>query len=71
MADAGSDLLFQVISARYERGSIALTTNTQYKKWARIFNNDAPITSAILDRLTHHCETITIKGKSYRTQGKD
>ncbi|MFC1463122.1 IS21-like element helper ATPase IstB, partial [Verrucomicrobiota bacterium] len=37
MDKRGSDLLFQVISARYERGSIALTTNTQYKKWARIF----------------------------------
>ena len=71
MDKRGSDLLFQVISARYERGSIALTTNTLYKKWARIFNNDAIITSAILDRLTHHCETITIKGKSYRTHGED
>jgi len=68
MDKRGSDLLFQVISARYERGSIALTTNTEYKKWARIFNNDATITSAMLDRLLHHCETITIKGKSYRTQ---
>jgi len=71
MDKRGSDLLFQVISARYERGSIVLTTNTEYKKWARIFNNDATITSAILDRLLHHCQTITIKGKSYRTQGKD
>jgi DNA replication protein DnaC len=71
MDKRGADLLFQVISARYERGSIVLTTNTQYKKWPRIFNNDATITAAILDRLLHHCQTIIIKGKSYRTEHED
>jgi DNA replication protein DnaC len=66
----GADLLFQVISARYERGAIIITTNTAYKQWPRIFNNDATLTTAILDRLVHHCETITIEGKSYRMKDK-
>jgi DNA replication protein DnaC len=63
---AGADLLFQVISQRYECGSIILTTNRVYKKWPEIFNNDATLTSAVLDRLLHHAETVTIEGKSYR-----
>lgn len=70
MDKRGADLLFQVISARYERGAIIITTNTAYKQWPRVFNNDATITTAILDRLLHHCETITIEGKSYRMKDK-
>jgi len=62
----GADLLFQIISQRYERGSTILTTNRVYKKWAEIFNNDSTLTSAVLDRLLHHAETVTIEGKSFR-----
>jgi len=62
----GADLLFQVFSQRYESGSTIVTTNQAYKNWARIFNNDATLTSAVLDRLLHHAETITLEGKSYR-----
>jgi DNA replication protein DnaC len=62
----GADLLFQVISQRYERGSIVLTTNKPFKQWASIFNNDSTIASAVLDRLLHHAETIVIEGNSYR-----
>jgi DNA replication protein DnaC len=64
----GADLLFQIISARYEKASTIITTNQIYKHWARIFNNDATITSAVLDRLLHHNETVIIEGKSYRTK---
>ncbi len=64
----GADLLFQIISQRYERGSIVLTTNKTYKQWSSIFNNDSGITSAILDRLLHHAETVPIEGKSYRAK---
>ncbi len=64
------DLLFQIISNRYERGSIVITTNRPYKDWPIIFNNDATVTSAILDRLLHHVETIKIEGRSYRMTGK-
>jgi DNA replication protein DnaC len=62
----GADLLFQVISLRYERGSIILTTNKPFKQWPSIFNNDSTIASAVLDRLLHHAEAIVIDGASYR-----
>jgi len=66
----GADLLFQIISQRYERGSIVLTTNKVYKHWPSIFNNDSTLTSAILDRVLHHAETIVIEGKSYRMKDR-
>lgn len=62
----GADLLFQIISQRYERGAIILTTNKPFKKWPEIFNNDSTLTSAVLDRLLHHAETVIIEGNSYR-----
>jgi DNA replication protein DnaC len=62
----GADLLFQVISCRYEKGPIVITSNRAYKHWPEIFNNDATLTSAILDRLLHHADTVVIEGKSYR-----
>jgi len=62
----GSDMLFQVISKRYESGSIILTTNRQYNEWGYVFNNDDVVASAILDRVMHHCESVVIKGDSYR-----
>ena len=66
----GADLLFQIISQRYERGSIILTTNKIYKNWPSIFNSDSTLTSAILDRVLHHAETIIIEGKSYRMKDR-
>lgn len=62
----GADLLFQVISKRYEQGSLVITTNKPFKQWSEIFNNDATIASAILDRLLHRSEAVVIKGRSYR-----
>ncbi len=62
----GADLLFQIISHRYEQGSLIITTNRVFKDWPQIFNNDSTLTSALLDRLLHHTETVIIKGKSYR-----
>ena len=62
----GADLLFQVISQRYERGSIVLTTNKPFKQWGSIFNNDGTLASAVLDRLLHHAETVVIEGSSFR-----
>jgi len=64
----GADLLFQVISGRYERGSILLTTNQSFKHWGRIFNNDNTVAAAVVDRLLHHAEVIAIDGKSFRTR---
>jgi DNA replication protein DnaC len=66
----GANLLFQIISGRYERGSIVLTTNKIYKHWPSIFNNDSTLTSAILDRVLHHAETVIIEGKSYRMKDR-
>lgn len=62
----GSDMLFQIISHRYEQGSLIITTNRAFKDWPEIFNNDSTLTSALLDRLLHHTETIVIEGRSYR-----
>ena len=66
----GADILFQIISQRYERGSIVLTTNKVFKNWPSIFNNDSTLTSAILDRVLHHAETVIIEGKSYRMKDR-
>lgn len=60
-----ADLLFQVVSRRYERRSLLLTTNLAFKDWGTIFPNAACVT-ALVDRLTHHAEIITIAGESYR-----
>lgn len=62
----GADLLFQIFSQRYERGSLIVTSNRAYKNWDEIFNHDATLTSAILDRLLHHAETVLIEGSSFR-----
>jgi len=66
----GADMIFQVISQRYEQGAIVLTTNKAFKTWPAIFNNDSVVTSAILDRLLHHAETVPIEGKSYRMKDR-
>ncbi len=66
----GANLLFQIISQRYERGAIVLTTNKAFKHWPSIFNNDSTLTSAILDRVLHHAETLVIEGKSYRMKDR-
>ena len=62
----GADALFQVISQRYERGSTVITSNRAFKHWPEIFNNDSTLTSALLDRLLHHAESLVIEGPSYR-----
>jgi DNA replication protein DnaC len=66
----GADLLFQVLSQRYERGSIILTSNKAFKQWSSIFNGDSTVTSAVLDRLLHHSETVVIEGSSYRMKDR-
>lgn len=62
----GADLLFQVISLRYEQGAIIITSNRAFKEWPTVFNHDSTLTAAILDRLLHHAETVIIEGKSFR-----
>ena len=65
----GAHLLFQIISRRYERGSIVLTSNRGFGQWDEIFG-DAIIATAILDRLLHHSTVINIKGDSFRLKEK-
>lgn len=67
---SGADLLFQVISVRYEHSSTLVTSNRAFKDWPKIFNNDSTLTAALLDRLLHHADTMVIEGKSYRMKGQ-
>ena len=62
--------LFQLVSRRYERAAIILTSHKSYSDWGTIFAGDSVIASAILDRLLHHSTTINIKGESYRLKDK-
>ena len=65
----GAHLLFQLISRRYEKGSIVLTSNRGFGQWGEVFG-DSIIATAILDRLLHHSMVINIKGESYRLKEK-
>jgi DNA replication protein DnaC len=69
MDELGATIFFQLVSARYERGSIVLTSNKSYGDWGGIFG-DPIIATAILDRLLHHSTTINIRGESYRLKGR-
>ncbi len=60
-----ADLLFQVVSRRYERKSLVLTTNLAFKNWPTVFPN-ATCATALIDRVIHHADVIGIEGKSYR-----
>jgi DNA replication protein DnaC len=67
----GADLLFQVVAARYETGSIVLSTNRPFREWGALFDMDNTLATALIDRLMHHGEAIVIQGESYRMRGKD
>lgn len=61
----GAELLFQFYAARYERGSIIITTNLEFPKWTEVLG-DEQMTAALLDRLTHNAHILNINGDSYR-----
>jgi DNA replication protein DnaC len=65
-----ADLLFQVVAARYETGSIVLTTNRVFREWGTLFDVDNTLATALIDRLMHHGEALVIKGDSYRMKDK-
>ena len=65
----GADLMFQVVAARYECGSIVITTNRTFREWGKIFDVDNTLATAIIDRLMHHGQALVIQGKSFRTGG--
>jgi DNA replication protein DnaC len=66
----GADLLFQVVAARYEVGSIVITTNRPFRDWGKLFDVDNTLATALIDRLMHHGEGIVIQGDSYRMKDK-
>lgn len=65
-ADAAS-LFFQLVAARYEQGSILVTSNMPFGRWGEIFSDDV-VAAAMIDRLVHHAEVLTLTGDSYRTR---
>ena len=67
---AGGELLFNLLSERYERRSTLITTNLAFSEWAQVFG-DAKMTTALLDRLGHHSHILTTRGSSYRSRNRD
>jgi DNA replication protein DnaC len=61
--------LYEIITERYECGSLIMTSNRAFEEWAEVFNNDL-LASAALDRLTHHTHTLTIRGDSFRQRNR-
>ena len=65
LSPTGAELLFEVFSQRYERGSILVTTNLPFDEWTEVFGSER-LTGALLDRLTHHVHILEMNGESYR-----
>lgn len=68
-ADA-ANLFFQLVSSRYERASVIVTSNKPFGRWGEVFG-DATVAAAMIDRLVHHAEVIGLKGDSYRLKDRD
>lgn len=64
-SSTGSELLFQFLAARYERGALVVTSNLEFSDWTRVFGDDR-LTAALLDRLTHRATILPMNGESYR-----
>ena len=68
LSTTGAELLFEVFSQRYERGSVLVTTNLPFDEWTDVFGSER-LTGALLDRLTHHVHILEMNGDSYRLKG--
>jgi DNA replication protein DnaC len=65
-----ANLFFQLVSSRYERASVIVTSNKPFGRWGEVFG-DAVVAAAMIDRLVHHAEVINLKGDSYRLKDRD
>lgn len=62
-----ANLFFQLIASRYEQGSVMVTSNLPFGRWGETFSDDV-VAAAMIDRLVHHAEVLTLTGDSYRTR---
>ena len=65
-----ANLFFQLVSARYERASLIVTSNKPFGRWGEVFGDDI-VAAAMIDRLVHHAEVVALKGDSYRLTDRD
>ena len=65
-----ANLFFQLVSARYERASLIVTSNEPFGRWGEVFGDDV-VAAAMIDRLVHHAEVVNLKGDSYRLKDRD
>ena len=65
-----ANLFFQLVSSRYERASLIVTSNKAFGRWGEVFGDDV-VAAAMIDRLVHHAEVVTLKGDSYRLKDRD
>jgi DNA replication protein DnaC len=65
-----ANLFFQLVSSRYERASVIVTSNKPFGRWGEVFG-DATVAAAMTDRLVHHAEVVSLKGDSYRLKDRD
>src|SRR5881398_803455 len=65
-----ANLFFQLLSSRYERASLIVTSNKVFGRWGEVFGDDV-VAAAMIDRLVHHAEVIALKGESYRLKNRD
>ena len=65
LAREQAQILFQFFAERYERGSVLVTSNLEFSRWGEVFG-DPTMTTALLDRLTHHAHILSLTGDSYR-----
>ena len=66
---AEANMVFQLVSRRYERGSMIITSNKSFAEWGGVLGDDV-LATAILDRLLHHCDVLSITGPSYRLKDR-
>ena len=66
-----ANLFFQLVSSRYERASLIVTSNKPFGRWGEVFGDDDVAADAMIDRLVHHAEVISMKGDSYRLKDRD